>query len=104
MTKGQLTSQRSGGDMVAASLQHQTEVWLLEDLVETTAYINSMIQKGLSDPGLKPFEFPNVWEISNSFKNEENKEAFDAAKQLEEHLKGDKYDYWLAELTKEPKP
>ena len=63
-----------------------------------------MIQKGLSDPGLKPFEFPNVWEISNSFKNEEDKEAFDAAKQLEEHLKGDKYDYWLAELTKEPKP
>ena len=104
MTKGQLTSQRLDGDMNAASIQHQTEVWLLEDLIETTAYVNSMIEKGVSDPGINPFEYPNVWEISNLFKNEEDKEAFDAAKQLEEHLKGDRYDYWLAELTKEPKP
>ena len=69
MTKGQLTSQRSGSDMVAASIQHQTEVWLLEDLIETTAYVDSMIQQGLSDPGLNPFEYPNVWEISNCWLN-----------------------------------
>ena len=63
-----------------------------------------MIQNGVKDLGLLPFESPNPWEISNCFLSKEFTEAYDASIRLEEHLKGSKYDYWLAEFVKEPEP
>jgi hypothetical protein len=88
MTKGQLNAADTKDDDLAEARQIQVscEVWLLEDLVQTIAYIDRLVQKGENKPCPTPFEYPDWYKISSCFLEEGEEKAHSAAVRLEEHL------------------
>ena len=88
MAKGQLNAADTRDDDLAEARQIQVscEVWLLEDLVQTTAYIDALVQKGEDKPCPTPFEYPDWCKISSCFLRKGEEKALEAAKGLEEHL------------------
>ena len=88
MTKGQINDANTKDDDLAEARQIQVscEVWLLEDLVQTIAYIDTQVQKGENKPCPRPFEYPDPVKISSCFLKKGEEEALEAAKDLEKHL------------------
>ena len=85
MAKGQLNAADTKDDDLAEARQIQVscEVWLLEDLVQTTAYIDALVQKGENKPCPTPFEYPDWCKISSCFLGKGEEKAQQAAKRLE---------------------
>ena len=77
MAKGQLNAADTKDDdkAVARQIQISCEVWLLEDLVRTIAYIDTLVQKGGNKPCPTPFEYPDWYKISSGFLNRGEEEA-----------------------------
>ena len=50
-------------------------MWLLEDLVQTTAYIDALVQKGEDKPCPTPFEYPDWCKISSCFLSQGEEKA-----------------------------
>ena len=88
MAKGQLNAADTKDDDLAEArlIQASSEVWLLEDLVQTTAYIDAQVRKGANKPCSGPFEYPDSYNISSCFLKKGDEKALEAAKDLEKHL------------------
>ena len=77
MAKGQLNDADTKDDDLAEARQIQVscEVWLLEDLVQTIAYIDRLVKKGENKPCPTPFEYPDWYKISSCFLNQGEEKA-----------------------------